>query len=286
MAREFGFRRGALNLVNWVSDQYSQYGTKVVSVAEREAIHTLEAILHTQLPIVEHTTDTHGATEIVFALFDLLGLRFIPRLRDAGDLLLHLLGLPTGLPVDAVMRSRARPQRILEHYDDLLRTAASLKRGWVPASLPIARLKNATPHRRSPPRSASTGGSCAPTSARLRRPRRTRPDRRPAQQGRDAARPTASPRHRLTRPKSPADEDDHRPHALCLQILVNAVQVCNVRYMTASIDHLHATNARRRRRRDRYRARRTSHARARQLARPLRPAPPAAARRTLAPTRT
>ncbi len=61
MAREFGFRRGALNLVNWVSDQYSQYGTKVVSVAEREAIHTLEAILHTQLPITEHTTDTHGA---------------------------------------------------------------------------------------------------------------------------------------------------------------------------------------------------------------------------------
>lgn len=62
MAREFGFRRGALNLVNWVSDQYSQYGTKVVSVAEREAIHTLEAILHTPLPITEHTTDTHGAT--------------------------------------------------------------------------------------------------------------------------------------------------------------------------------------------------------------------------------
>ena len=51
MAREFGFRRGALNVVNWVSDQYSQYGTKVVSVAEREAIHTLEAILHTQLPV-------------------------------------------------------------------------------------------------------------------------------------------------------------------------------------------------------------------------------------------
>jgi TnpA family transposase len=145
MAREFGYRRGALNLVNWVSDQYSQYGTKVVSVAAREAVHTLEAILHTQLPITEHTTDTHGATEIVFALFDLLGLRFIPRLRDADDLLLYRLGAPTGLPVDAVLRSRARPQRIREHYDDLLRTAASLKRGWVPASLLITRLKNQTP---------------------------------------------------------------------------------------------------------------------------------------------
>jgi hypothetical protein len=81
----------------------------------------------------------------VFALFDLLGLRFIPRLRDAGDLLLYRLGASTGLRVDMVLRARARPQRIREHYDDLLRTAASLKRGWVPASLLIARLKNATP---------------------------------------------------------------------------------------------------------------------------------------------
>jgi len=101
MAREFGHKRGALNLVNWVTDQYSQYGTKVVSVAEREALHTLEAILHTHLPITEHTTDTHGATELVFALFDLLGLRFIPRLKDATDLRLYRLGDPTGRDVDA-----------------------------------------------------------------------------------------------------------------------------------------------------------------------------------------
>lgn len=67
-AREFGYRRGALTVLNWTSDQYSQYGTKVVSVAEREAVHTLEAILHTSLEIRQHTTDTHGATEHVFAL--------------------------------------------------------------------------------------------------------------------------------------------------------------------------------------------------------------------------
>ena len=45
-----------------------------------------------------------------------------------------------------------------------------------------------------------------------------------------------------SRAQIPADEDDHRRHALCLQILVNAVQVWNARYMTASIDHLHAVN--------------------------------------------
>ena len=242
MAREFGYKRGALNLVNWVSDQYSQYGTKVVSVAEREAIHTLEAILHTQLPILEHTTDTHGATEIVFALFDLLGLRFIPRLRDAGDLLLHLLGPPTGLPVDAVMRGRARPQRILEQYDDLLRTAASLKRGWVPASLLIARLKNATPQ--SPLAAAlSEYGRIVRTNFLLVYCADPAERARIAGQLNKGETLHALRRHLVigSRAQIPADEDDHRRHALCLQILVNAVQVWNARYMTASIDHLHAT---------------------------------------------
>ena len=146
LAREFGYRRGALNILNWVTDQYSQHGTKVVSVAEREAIHTLEAILHTHLPIAEHTTDTHGATELVFALFDMLGLRFIPRLRDATTLRLYLLGDPTGLPVGSrVTQPRAPaadPRTVRRHA---AHRGMSLKRGWVPASLLITRLKNATP---------------------------------------------------------------------------------------------------------------------------------------------
>ncbi|MDP8910019.1 MAG: transposase [Chloroflexota bacterium] len=44
-----------------------------------------------------------------------------------------------------------------------------------------------------------------------------------------------------SRAQIPADEDDHRRHALCLQILVNAVQVSNASYGTASMDHLHVT---------------------------------------------
>ena len=242
MAREFGFRRGALNLVNWVSDQYSQYGTKVVSVAEREAIYTLEAILDTQLPIAEHTTDTHGATELVFALFDLLGLSFIPRLRDAGDLRLHRLGEPTGLPLDVVLRSRARPARIVEQYDHLLRAAASLKRGWVPASLLITRVKKTTPQSPLAAALAEYGRIvrtnfllfyCADPALRARI----------AGQLNKGETLHAVRRHLVigSRAQIPADEDDRRRHALSLQILVNAVQVWNARYMTASIEHLHTT---------------------------------------------
>jgi TnpA family transposase len=34
---------------------------------------------------MEHTTDTAGYTELVFAMFDLLGLQFSPRIKDLGS---------------------------------------------------------------------------------------------------------------------------------------------------------------------------------------------------------
>ena len=37
------------------------------------------------LEVIEHTTDTAGYTELIFALFDLLGFKFSPRIRDLGD---------------------------------------------------------------------------------------------------------------------------------------------------------------------------------------------------------
>ena len=63
------------------------YGTKYVPVTIRDSTYVLDELCNneTELPIREHMTDTAGATEIIFALFDLLGYRFTPRLRDLGD---------------------------------------------------------------------------------------------------------------------------------------------------------------------------------------------------------
>ena len=40
---------------------------------------------NTTLRVQQHTTDTHGYTEIVFALCHLLGYDFMPRIRDLKD---------------------------------------------------------------------------------------------------------------------------------------------------------------------------------------------------------
>jgi TnpA family transposase len=71
-----------------VSDQHSTYGTKVIPTTWREAVAVLDEIFGnpTVLPLGEHTTDTAGQTLATFAIFNLAGLQFSPRIRDIGRL--------------------------------------------------------------------------------------------------------------------------------------------------------------------------------------------------------
>jgi hypothetical protein len=84
------------------------------------------------LSILEHTTDTAGYTEIVFALFALLGFQFSPQIRDLGDQRLYRFDRSRTYPnLEPRLKGRIRRDLILRHWDDLLRVAGSLK-GIVP----------------------------------------------------------------------------------------------------------------------------------------------------------
>jgi TnpA family transposase len=140
-----GYGQG-LTFYSWTSDQLSQYGSKPVIITARDATYVLDAILgnETELAIVEHTTDTAGATEIIFALFDLLGLRFTPRLRDIGSRRLYRSGtmdLRNYPRLQPHITGRINRQRVLEWWDDMLRATGSMKLGHVTASLLVQKLQ-------------------------------------------------------------------------------------------------------------------------------------------------
>ena len=99
-------------------------------VTVHDSTHVLDKLCNNkmELAIWEHTTDTAGATEVIFALFDRLGYRFTPRLRDLSDRRQFTSG-----PLDM--------QRILAWWDELLRVAGSLKLGWVTAPLLVHKLQ-------------------------------------------------------------------------------------------------------------------------------------------------
>lgn len=144
LPRYFGYGRG-VTFYTWTSDQFSQYGTKVIPATVRDATYVLDEILdnETELPIVEHTTDTTGYTELVFALFDLLGLQFSPRIRDIADQRLYRFSRKREyLNLEPMLKGTINSKRITERWDDLLRVAGSLKLGWVTASLLITKLQS------------------------------------------------------------------------------------------------------------------------------------------------
>jgi hypothetical protein len=128
-----------------LSDQYGYYSILPISPTESEAVYVLDGLFDhdTILEIEELFTDTGGASDHVFALFCLIGRRFAPRLRNIKDRKFHTFekadAYPTlanhiGAPINTAL--------IMEHWDELLRLAASITTRTV---APSAILKRAMP---------------------------------------------------------------------------------------------------------------------------------------------
>jgi TnpA family transposase len=144
LPRYFGYGQG-ITFYTWTSDQYSQYGTKVISATVRDATYILDEILdnETELTILEHTSDHEGYTDLVFGLFDLLGMRFSPRIKDLGGARLYRLrdDFERYPNLEGRLTGKVDLSRIEEGWDELLRVAGSLKLGYVTASLLISKLQ-------------------------------------------------------------------------------------------------------------------------------------------------
>lgn len=139
--RYFGRQRGVTHYA-FVSDQHTHFATRVIRTTVRDATYVLDGILdnQTQLPIKTHSTDTAGYSDVIFGLFDLLGLRFAPRLAGLKDTRLWHTGAPTDTPAGRLVGHRVDIALIAEQWDEMLRVAGSLKRGTIPASLLVGRL--------------------------------------------------------------------------------------------------------------------------------------------------
>lgn len=144
LPRYFGYGKG-LTFYTWTSDQHSQYGVMVIPSTMKDAPYLLDAILdnETELSILEHTTDTAGYTDVMFALFDLLGLQFSPRLKALKSTCLYLIDKEIKYPnLKPLFKGKIHIETILTRWDDLLRVTGSLKLGWVTSSLFIGKLQS------------------------------------------------------------------------------------------------------------------------------------------------
>ena len=227
--------------------QTSTASTPARSIAAtvRDATHTLDGILDNQtvLPIDEHTTDTHGYTEMIFGAYDLLGLRFAPRIRDLDRQRLYQHGPTSAVETAELLKHKLRPELITP----VLGRAAAARR--VAAARMGARVAAAQPppgrqSRRNPlARALQEYGRLVKTNfvlAWLADEELRRRIGRQLNKGEQL--------HALRRALFYANEghvrhrtpEQQAEQALCLSIVVNAIIVWNTVYTQRVLDELRA----------------------------------------------
>lgn len=134
--RYFGQERG-VTWYNLASDQFTGLNAVTVPGTLRDSLNLLAVVLEqeTELQPTEIMTDTAGYTDTIFGAFYLLGYQFSPRIADVGGARFWRVDGNAHYGIlDELASNKINMKLILEHWDDLLRLAGSLKLGVVHAA--------------------------------------------------------------------------------------------------------------------------------------------------------
>jgi TnpA family transposase len=127
----------------FISDRFASYYSRVIAAAASEAPYVLDGLMHHEsaVEIHEHTTDTAGAVESIFALTHAFGYRFAPRIRGLADRKLYVTerGMGDNLP-DAAFGGVINRAAVEDNWAEVLRLAASIRAGTVPPSVMLKKL--------------------------------------------------------------------------------------------------------------------------------------------------
>jgi TnpA family transposase len=244
LPRYFGFGRG-LSVLTSVTDHYATFGTKVIPANAREGLFALDEIFalrdrDSELAIAGHTTGTAGFTDLLFGVYDVVGLGFSPRIRDLADQRLWRLD-DTALPDSAepLMVNRVNVELIAAHWDDLLRLGASIHEGAGLPSLLLTKLQ-AFPRQNALARALQEHGRLVKTLFILRYLQRPEMRRRVGGQlnkgeNLNGLRETVNFAHGgAIRHRQLVDQ------ALCLTLVVNCIAAFNAGLLPSAVEALRA----------------------------------------------
>ena len=118
-----------LKIYSFLSGQYGSFHSSVIGATAGEAPFVLDGLLNNPAsfdPLI-HYTDTGGVSDHVFALFHLLGMTFVPRLRDFPDRRLACFSSAKIYPtLSPIIGKPINEDVIRQHWSDIMRLAASI----------------------------------------------------------------------------------------------------------------------------------------------------------------
>nr|WP_246399150.1 Tn3 family transposase [Hymenobacter luteus] len=145
----FGQDKGIVSY-GFLDDRHRLFHSVTINASEREAAYLLDGLLHND--VVEstiHSTDTHGFTEVNFAVTFLIQVAFAPRIQSFQDQQLYAFA---GMEVPDLTTHGLAPVKRLDRalieaqWDTLVRLVVSLKHKHVTASTVLRRLNSYSQH--------------------------------------------------------------------------------------------------------------------------------------------
>jgi TnpA family transposase len=146
--RYFGYYDQALSVYTHLSDQLSVFSNQVISCRKHESLYVLSGLLlnDTILQPQFHHTDTGGVTDHIFALCHLLGIEFMPRIKDLPDQSLFKLDRHRHYgELDCLFDETVSRELLTEQWDQMVRLTVSLKNRLAPPEVVVERLASAAP---------------------------------------------------------------------------------------------------------------------------------------------
>ena len=122
-----------------ISDQYTPYYVQMLE--GRDSNHVLDGLLYhdTDLEIYDHSTDTAGYTEQMFALTHLLDFNFNPRIKNLNQQQLYAF---ENMEINDIKFKKINEKIISENYFEVMRLVESIKCGKVRASLILQKINS------------------------------------------------------------------------------------------------------------------------------------------------
>jgi TnpA family transposase len=141
----FGSGKGVTSY-SFIDERFIPFYSTVINTTEREAIYVVDGLLHNEtIRSTTHSTDTHGYTEAVFGLMDILGFGFAPRIAK-----LHRQQLYSFEKIadykehrySVLPNGHINVELIEENWDAILRLVTSIKLKHCSASQIFKRLNS------------------------------------------------------------------------------------------------------------------------------------------------
>lgn len=126
----FGQSKG-VTVYSFIDERHLLFHSTVISSAEREAAYVIDGLMHNEVVKSDiHSTDTHGYSEIIFAVTHLLGFAFAPRIKHLGKQRLYSFEkrkVYEALKHEILPDAYIDTDLITEHWNAILRFIATIK---------------------------------------------------------------------------------------------------------------------------------------------------------------